>query len=843
MAGINSHRAILSVGARQARSAERLSSGMRINRAADDAAGLAISERMRNQLRGVNQAERNSQDGISLLQTAEGAMEEIHRILERVRVLTNQASNDVITSEDRMLIYKEVDQILQEIDHIALNTEFNTLPILQGDPWGGPAVEPIRRQLMQVLASGGDITTMIPGLDFSANLQLPGQAGYQGAANALAIQNWINSLMPTNLGPPDYIWEDALTPLTFPNAGEFPYGWALNDRLVGMSIRNPEIFATEAGVSKFIMEMLDETFFTFDHSLTEEQARAYNALALADFFTFVQTMLEDIPAGNAWAGSPADPSLWDVLMQRLQDDSPWLLDVMATPGFNPSTRDGSDGIDLTGAPTTAAELNEWFEALKSEIMVLATNAVNAASGILAADVPMASAVAAASNALAVADAARNLAHQHALEGEDIIDDFLAEVDDMYTSSELIDLLNRLRLEGSSHLSQSAISNAALLSSLESSANAVNNAITQATAMYRRASQAADDLDTAGEDSSAIRAELIALQNEIDTARDEHRDLLLAISNTPVVTGGLVIPAAPSLANIVRLEMAENDLLLAQTAVNQNPTPANLAAHAAALAERDALLADARADVSALIDINSRNQMQNAVTITAPGGVLTNAIQTATGIAANIDTLRDRLTQLQGEVATSSDALLQSITPAMQNVFQLQNRLDSFFTSTAARFLGANFGAVDGERQNPINSLNLEIQTGANSLQRTGVELKAMGLRQLRLENFADDFELAALDDVTTGGRTLSLMLEELDAAINFVSEQRATLGAVQNRLEHTINNLQVAGENIAASNSRIRDTDMALEVMNNTQANVLAQAGMSMLAQANTTAEAILQLL
>jgi len=129
------------------------------------------------------------------------------------------------------------------------------------------------------------------------------------------------------------------------------------------------------------------------------------------------------------------------------------------------------------------------------------------------------------------------------------------------------------------------------------------------------------------------------------------------------------------------------------------------------------------------------------------------------------------------------------------------------------------------------------------LQRTGVELKAMGLRQLRLENFADDFELAALDDVTTGGRTLSLMLEELDAAINFVSEQRATLGAVQNRLEHTINNLQVAGENIAASNSRIRDTDMALEVMNNTQANVLAQAGMSMLAQANTTAEAILQLL
>ena len=129
---LTSHRAILNVGQRQAISSERLSTGMRINRAADDAAGLAISEKMRNQIRGLDQATRNSQDGISLIQTAEGALEEIHRILERTRELTNQAANDVMTSEDRQVILTEITQILEEIDRIAGVTEFNTLNLLDG---------------------------------------------------------------------------------------------------------------------------------------------------------------------------------------------------------------------------------------------------------------------------------------------------------------------------------------------------------------------------------------------------------------------------------------------------------------------------------------------------------------------------------------------------------------------------------------------------------------------------------------------------------------------------------------------------------------------------------------
>src|SRR6056297_3135014 len=111
---------------------ERLSSGLRINRAADDAAGLAISEKMRAQIRGLDQATRNAQDGISLIQTAEGALNETHSILQRMRELSVQAANDTYTSEDRQEIQKEVDQLTAEIDRISATTEFNKKKLLDG---------------------------------------------------------------------------------------------------------------------------------------------------------------------------------------------------------------------------------------------------------------------------------------------------------------------------------------------------------------------------------------------------------------------------------------------------------------------------------------------------------------------------------------------------------------------------------------------------------------------------------------------------------------------------------------------------------------------------------------
>lgn len=111
---------------------EKLASGLRINRAGDDAAGLAISEKMRAQIRGLDMSVKNAQDGISLIQTAEGALNETHAILQRIRELAVQSANDTNTDDDRAALQAEVKELLDEIDRIATETSFNTTPLLDG---------------------------------------------------------------------------------------------------------------------------------------------------------------------------------------------------------------------------------------------------------------------------------------------------------------------------------------------------------------------------------------------------------------------------------------------------------------------------------------------------------------------------------------------------------------------------------------------------------------------------------------------------------------------------------------------------------------------------------------
>lgn len=132
LTAMNANRQLSGVTSAQAKSTEKLSSGYRINRAADDAAGLSISEKMRGQIRGLKQASTNAQDGQSLIQTAEGAMNEIHSVLQRMRELTVQAKNDTYLQEDREKIKTEVSQLQSEITRIATQTQFNKMNLLTG---------------------------------------------------------------------------------------------------------------------------------------------------------------------------------------------------------------------------------------------------------------------------------------------------------------------------------------------------------------------------------------------------------------------------------------------------------------------------------------------------------------------------------------------------------------------------------------------------------------------------------------------------------------------------------------------------------------------------------------
>ncbi|WP_445002754.1 flagellin N-terminal helical domain-containing protein [Exiguobacterium alkaliphilum] len=179
---MNAHRNMSFNTTQTGKAMEKLSSGLRINRAGDDAAGLAISEKMRGQIRGLDMASKNAQDGISLIQTAEGALNETHSILQRMRELAVQSSNDTNTDTDRAELQKEVNELSKEISRIADNTEFNTKNLLGENGFDG--------KFHIGSNKGQDISLKIANMDSTAL----GVVGKTGADQTLDTGITINAL-------------------------------------------------------------------------------------------------------------------------------------------------------------------------------------------------------------------------------------------------------------------------------------------------------------------------------------------------------------------------------------------------------------------------------------------------------------------------------------------------------------------------------------------------------------------------------------------------------------------------------------------------------------------------
>ena len=171
LSAMNTNRQMGVVTSALQKSTEKLSSGYKINRAGDDAAGLSISEKMRSQIRGLNKASDNAQDGISLIQVAEGALNETHSILQRMNELATQAANDTNTSTDRTAIKAEIDQLTSEINRIQSTTQFNTQNLLDGKFTSkNLQVGSLKGQVIQISISNMNAATLgVSGLTVSAN--------------------------------------------------------------------------------------------------------------------------------------------------------------------------------------------------------------------------------------------------------------------------------------------------------------------------------------------------------------------------------------------------------------------------------------------------------------------------------------------------------------------------------------------------------------------------------------------------------------------------------------------------------------------------------------------------
>jgi len=188
LTAMNANRQLGVTTGQQAKSSEKLSSGYKINRAADDAAGLSISEKMRSQIRGLNKASDNAQDGISLIQTAEGALNEAHSILQRMNELATQAANDTNTASDRSAVQDELNALTSEIDRIASTTQFNTQNLLDGNFTG--------KNLQVGALEGQKISLTIATMDAAAlSIDAIKVSTFTDAGNAMTqIQHAISSV-------------------------------------------------------------------------------------------------------------------------------------------------------------------------------------------------------------------------------------------------------------------------------------------------------------------------------------------------------------------------------------------------------------------------------------------------------------------------------------------------------------------------------------------------------------------------------------------------------------------------------------------------------------------------
>lgn len=192
ISAMNTHRQLGANTTNTNKAIEKLSSGLRINRAGDDAAGLAISEKMRGQIRGLDMATKNSQDGISLIQTAEGALNETHSILQRMRELAVQSSNDTNTDKDRENLQNEVDELAKEITRISNTTEFNTKKLLDGSASAGGHASSADLTFHIGANEGQNISLTIKAMD-AGTLGVAG-AGASTAATATAGASTVDGI-------------------------------------------------------------------------------------------------------------------------------------------------------------------------------------------------------------------------------------------------------------------------------------------------------------------------------------------------------------------------------------------------------------------------------------------------------------------------------------------------------------------------------------------------------------------------------------------------------------------------------------------------------------------------
>ncbi|MBR1602868.1 MAG: flagellin [Synergistaceae bacterium] len=773
------------------KSIQKLSTGLRINSAADDAAGLSISEKMRAQIGGLDRAVANAQDGVSLIQTAEGALTETHSILQRMRELSVQAANDTLTQQDRSYIQEEVDLLRDEIDHIGNTTTFNTKKLLNGDAavlWSSDNLT------TKALVRGGlrEIDQFGQKKSFEGNFKIsikadPGTAEVQ-KTDIFKVKHKTNKYtiededLVTDITAEGLKFDDKNTKYTVASGAITNTGLVAvaggDNKATSFTSGSISGSATAGTASQFTITLSSLTPGTWDTVNNTAGSTGSATFTISGFLTKDDGTVEEINmTKNVTLGAPQSAT---DLIGTVTDQ---------TEAISTKARTAT-GLTFTTAGTTFATAEEGDVGLFS--YATASSETGNAAVTVASD----------------GDSLNSVARSYALD--------TAKVEGKTVE------LNQLAL------------------------NTDTGAVTRSKVKVTFGDDVCDD--TAG--TSKLTGNLATIEqykigevannmtqlHDIDKFWDSQGNFMLDDPQTITITQGNGKQASVTLYaydTIKDVETKLNDAIadqLGQKAYVDNDEQfvnyVNVGGKAETTAESvegTFVIRSAVAGKDGTLRFASKNEdLINALSL--------NTLQTATESVYTVN-ITDAHT---GESIVSNEKITGN-----QLIGKLHENIDVEFdamTGITSKWddVTKKFTASGKEETTTLHLADntMTFQIGANEGDDMGINIGDMRSHALGLDS-------VLVTDRDSASRSITI----IDNAIDKVSTQRAKLGAYQNRLEHTMTNLETSSENLSAAESRIRDTDMAKEMMNFTKLNIMLQAGNSMLAQANQLPQNVLSLI
>ncbi len=882
-------------------SIERLSSGLRINRGADDAAGLTISEKLRGQIKGLNRAILNAQDGISLIQTAEGALNEDASILNRIRELTIQASSDTLTTNDRQEIQREVDQLVDEMDRIARTTEFNTKKLLDGSATALVSVNSEGMEGIQV-----DSTTGSSG-DYLVEINLAARGERQQLASNILVDKDDGELvdLETKIGEIESF---------FNNEGNSVLSTPQELTIRGNTNSTKITLSADVSVQELVSQLknsitkpardgglgIRSTDVSFNRSTGQILFTSGSEGTIGDIsfaadenlikaFGFEETVASQDPAYRATATQQgvADPiiSQSSTTNTRFSGVIPG-IDLEFEPA-TPATIDGTESpedvvrIGNTDASFTFADTNAYTVTATGEGEATPSDPVT---------------ITLKANTTYSKASIESIVNTSIGLGRDIGGNTSlllgGNPDGVWTPPNI-----RASFRGNNLILTSGLTGSSAKISIYNSSSSASNILGVQNGVFMGSQGEVARLEGAKDISNGFSVGVSDLIFEIegpdgrktDSNNTANRIQFSANSNISPVSVVQVINNSMRSANIMAeakinnngqlsiesLEDGEDTALKISLINNGNLADIGMVDGGSAVgkggvpAEFTGATNEAFADRGYIFDTTVRfeiidrfgassgdivfgagiqtvgaNNVQvatdvnQAVSSTSIAQIMNNSGLNSTDVTFSFDS-GGRLQFHSKSVGDESRILLTSKDPRFGTAGAIEP--PNFTASTSQTTLFSSFGIDGTQAAQGVGKTEYSVHVSDRSF-----SLQIGANESQTLESSIANFSARALGlkgiDVTSFASAVKA-LGSVDRAVRRVSSERSKLGSLQNRLTSTINNLTVTTNNLQAAESRIRDVDIAVETVSFTRTQILIQAGTAQLAQANALPQQALQLL